>query len=123
MEGFKLYFEDGTSFEGKSIPKSDWRIAPEKKIIKMEYTMGNQTKVLEGYKQYNHLVENCAVLGAGVAIRAVLLMGRTEGQTTIITFDIQHKKVFIEHKEYGEEYGKQILAGWKDGILKEPSYY
>jgi len=123
MNGFKLYFEDGTSFMGQSIPKSDWSKAPEKKIIKMEYTLGNQTRVLQGYKQYNHLIENYAILGAGVSIRAVYLMARRKTTTLIITFDIQNKRVFIRHVKYGNEYGKQILSGWKEGLLNNPNYH
>ncbi len=123
MDGFKLYFEDETSFSGKTIPKPDWNKAPDKKIVKMEYTLGNQIRVLQGYKQYNHLYENYAVLGAGVSIRAVYIMGRTDDKTLIITYDIQNKKVLISHANYGEEYGKQILSGWKEGLLDNPNYH
>jgi len=122
MNGFKLYFEDNTIFEGKSIPKSDWSKAPDKKIIGMEYTLGDQTRILEGYKQYNHLVENYAIIGGGTGIRAVYLMGRTDNKTHIIIFDIQKKMILMKEVNYGEEYGKQILRGWKEGILNNPSY-
>ena len=59
---YKLFLTEG-EYTGKSTDGS-WKQAPNIPIIKMEYyyTM-NRKLVLQGYKEYNHLVEKIAVLG------------------------------------------------------------
>ena len=121
MNQFTVFYNDDTQFTGDPF-KSDWKkLDDTKQIIKLEYMLGNFCIVMQGFKQYNHLLE-CVALGVK-KITKVLLMGRQEGDTLIIVFDLKSNKIYKQSKPYGEEYGKQILSGWYAGILNEPKAY
>lgn len=127
---FKLIFEDNTSFQGNSF-EADWNKAPEKIIKAMQFICtnpvfvkqlnGKTTLTFVGYKQYNHLVEHEGGFGTKPYSSKIFLMARQEENTFIVTFDLKNKTIFKKQVPHGMEYGKQILAGWKDGILaKDP---
>lgn len=115
---FKLRNGKGTTVLGSGF-EGDWKnIGDDFKITELEYTFGDIKITMTGYKQYNHLLE-CVALGAKGIVK-IMLMGRTQDYTDIIGFDLKAKQLFRERKSIGEEYGKQILSGWKEGVLNEP---
>lgn len=118
MNKFNITYEDGTNFQGDPF-KSEWNnIDQSKKIIKFEYVVGQLYLALEGYKQYNHLLEYTALGQQGLV--KIFLMGRKEEITDIIVIDVKQNKIYKDEKPIYCEYGKQILSGWQEGILKEP---
>jgi hypothetical protein len=121
MNKFTVFYNDKTQFSGDPINK-DWiKVDDTKQITKLQYSLGNKCIVMEGFKQYNHLIEYVAL---GVKrIQKILLMGRKSNVTIIIIFDLQNSRIYKLNKAHGEEYGKQILAGWKNGILDNPKAY
>lgn len=122
MDYFKLHFEDGTIFQGQTIPNSNWNKSPDKKITMLEYSYDKGRVLLKGYKQYHHLYEQQAKMGHPTKITCVMIMGRTDDKTLVIIFDFKTGKVFTEFREYGKEYGNQILSNWKDGVLNNPNF-
>lgn len=118
MNKFIVYYEDGTQFSGNPL-KHDWyKIDETLKIIKFEYFFGKIGIVMEGFRQYNHLLEYHEL--GGKKLRRILLMGRTHDQTDIIVLDLKFNKVYKEVKPIYREYGKQILNGWQKGMLTTP---
>lgn len=121
MNKLTIFYNDGTYFSGDPFNK-DWvKVDDTKQITKFEYLLGNKCIIMSGFKQYNHLIEYVA-LGTK-RVQKILLMGRKEDITVIIIFDLQNGKIYKLNKPYGEEYGKQILAGWKNGILNNPKVF
>ena len=121
MKEFKVLFDDNTVFIGKQL-EGDWRKIPEdKKIIRLEYILGNHKIILTGYKQYNHLIEQVSFVVQ--KITNIFLMAREESRTFIITFNIKNKKITKRYVPIGKEYNNQILAGWKDGRYNQPKAY
>ena len=118
MNKFIVTYEDNTQFSGDPL-KSEWKKIDEtKKITKLEYLLDKIYIVMEGYKQYNHLLE-CAGLGQKGILR-ILLMGRTDEQTEIIVLDLKQNKIYKDFKPCYREYGEQILVGWQRGLLTTP---
>jgi len=118
MNHFKITYIDDTEFVGDQF-KSDWKkIDESKKIAKLEYTLGAMKIVMSGYKQFNHLLE-CVSMGVK-GITKIFLMGRKEDITEVIILDLATKSISKCSKEFGSEYGNQILAGWQEGKLDNP---
>lgn len=118
MDKFTVFYDDESHFSGNPL-KRDWnKIDSTKKIIKLEYNLGNILIIMEGYKQYNHTKERLGMGRNGIG--RILLMGRTNGDTEIIIIDLIKKKIGKQLKPCYEEYGKQILAGWQEGKLNNP---
>lgn len=113
---FKAYFIDGTTFEGRSLPDSQWNEMPDKPIEKLEYFFTNKKLIFEGYREYNHLFENKGGIGMPVKKTKLFLMGREENRTCIATFDLMERKLYLTYTHIGHEYSNQILGGWKKGI-------
>ena len=121
MNGFKILYTDKSIFEGDPFV-GDWvKVDNTKQIAKLEYVLGDSFIIMEGFKQYNHLKERVGLQVKGYT--KVILMGRTEGNSTLIIFDLLKNKIHKVQKPYGEEYGKQILSGWKQGMLNNPKVY
>ncbi len=121
MNEFKILYTDKSIFEGDPFA-GDWvKVDDTKQISKLEYILGNSYIIMEGFKQYNHLKERVGLQVKGYT--KVILMGRTEGNSTLIIFDLLKNKIHKVQKLYGEEYGKQILNGWKQGMLNNPKVY
>ncbi len=119
MNGFKILYTDGTEAEGDSF-KGDWKqLNVTKQIAKLQYVLGNSCVVMEGFKEYNHLKERVGLQVKGYT--KVLLMGRTNGNSLVIIFDLIKKNILKIEKPYGEEWGKQILDGWQEGQLTKPT--
>ena len=118
MNKFTVFYDDGTNFSGDPF-KSEWNnINVTKQIIKLEYVLGNSCVILEGYKQYNHLLEYVGLGQKGIT--RILLMGRTNDNTEIIVIDLKQNKIYKDFKPIYQEYGKQILNGWQKGMLMIP---
>jgi len=118
MNKFKVTYTDGTEFEGDPFI-GDWeKVDDTKQIAKLEYVLGNSCITMEGFKQYNHFKERLGMQVQGYA--KVILMGRTAGNSLLIIFELQTNKIYKVEKPFGEEWGKQILAGWCDGKLTTP---
>jgi|SRR3972149_5807686 len=121
MNNFIIEYTDGTQFQGNPL-ESDWvKIDASKSIKKLTYTFGNSGVILEGYSEYNHLLE-CVALGQK-GITAILLMGRMEDKTEIIIFDLKRNQLYKKITTKYEEYGNQILNGWQKGELNNPRAY
>jgi len=91
MNKFTILYDDNTTFSGNPL-KRDWmKIDQTKKILKLEYVLNKTLIVLEGYKQYNHLLEFVALGQKG--IQRILLMGRKNDDTDIIIIDLRKNKI------------------------------
>ncbi len=118
MNKFLITYTDGTTFEGDPFV-GDWKkVDDTKQIAKLEYVLGNSCIIMEGFKQYNHFKECVGLQVKGYT--KVILMGRTADKSLLIIFDLQKNKIYKVQTPYGEEWGKQILAGWCDGKLTIP---
>lgn len=115
MNKFIVTYTDGTKLEGDAF-NGDWKkVDDTKQITKLEYVLGNCSAMMQGFKQYNHFKER---LGGQVqGYSNVVLMGRTNGNTLLIIFDLLKNQIHKVEKAYGNEYGRQILNGWQDGLL------
>jgi len=118
MNKFTVFYNDGTNFSGNPL-KSEWKkIDDTKQIIKLEYILDKICITMEGYKQFNHLLE-CVAFGQK-GIQKIFLMGRTNEQTEIIILDLKLNKIYKDFKPCYREYGEQILDGWQEGLLSTP---
>jgi len=118
MNKFLITYTDGTVFEGDPFV-GDWKkIDDTKQIAKLDYVLGNSCITMEGFKQYNHFKERLGMQVQGYS--KVILMGRTEGNSLLIIFDLKTNQLYKVEKSFGEEYGKQILTGWQEGKLTTP---
>lgn len=121
MNKFIVYYSDKTQFSGDPF-KSDWnKIDDTKQITKFVYVLGNSCIIMQGFKQYNHLKEKLGLQVRGLS--KILLMGRREKDTLVITLDIIKNKIIKKMVPHGKEYGDQILAGWQEGLLNDPKAY
>ncbi len=119
MNQFKILYSDGTEVVGDAF-KGDWKkLNDTKQIVKLEYVLGNSCIIMEGFKQYNHFKERVGLQKSGYL--KVILMGRTEGNSLLIIFDLIKNKIYKVEKPYGKEYGMQILDGWQTGQLTKPT--
>lgn len=119
---YKLFLQEGI-FTGKSIDGS-WKTPLDTPILKMEYyyTMSRKL-VLQGYKEYNHLVEKLAVIGTGQEVLSkIIICGRTNVNTDVFTIDLKTRLISHKQVEIGQEYNRQELRGWKIGLLDNPGW-
>jgi hypothetical protein len=79
MNKFTVTYENGTTFSGDPLKKEWKNINPSLKIIKFEYLLDKVLITMEGYGQYNHLLEHVGMGQKGIAL--ILLMGRTYEET------------------------------------------
>ena len=118
MNKFIVYYEDGTTFEGNPL-QHDWKKIDETKIIvKLEYVFNKAGVLMEGYKEYNHLLEYAQMGAKG--LQRILLMGRTDEESQIVVLDLKQNKCYRDYKPAYREYGDQILNGWQKGKLTTP---
>lgn len=121
MNKFVVYYKDGSSFQGNPF-QTDWKkVDPDKIVTKFEYYMPKFKITMEGYKQYNHLLE-CVGFGK-TNINKIMLMGRKNEYTDIVIIDLKRNIVSQGERSYGKEYGNQILDGWVNGELNDPRIY
>lgn len=117
---FKLTYVDGDTFTGQLLKGNDWVRSPEKKIVKLEYVLGNKKLTFEGFKQYVQVYEQVVFQSYGIT--QALVIGRTENYSLIFTFNFKTKQVTREKVMIGQEYRGMILSGWKEGELTIPKY-
>lgn len=121
MNKFTVIYDDNTELSGNPL-NSEWKkIDDAKEIIRLIYQLGNSCIIMEGYKQYNHLLEFVSLGVKG--LNRVLLMGRTDADTEIIILDVRNGKIYKDFRPCYQEYGKQILDGWQKGKLTTPKSY
>jgi len=115
---YKVTFEDDTIFEGGSPTESKWNDMPKKRIKKLEYTIGNQTILMEGYEAYNHATERHYKVSKGVEIKILWLMVKKENDIMIIKYDLRTRRIDYDVAEWGKEWRGKPTSGWKLGIPK-----
>ena len=121
MNKFTVFYTDNTQFSGDPF-KKDWiKIDESKQIVKLEYVLGNCNAKMSGFKQYNHCKERLGLQVKGYG--KVILFGRTDGNSLLIIFDLLKNEIYKITKPYGQEYGKQIIAGWQRGKLNNPEAF
>lgn len=120
---FEVTFIDNDVFTGDPL-NGDWKEVPETRYIKkIVYSLGNRTLTFEGYAEYNHCVEHVATLQGHSRITKVMVMCRDKSSTTVFTFNIDKGKITRQICPIGQEYGGQILTGWKPGEYEKPKAY
>lgn len=75
---FVVYFEDGSVVQGNPLgsPDTGWNHLPDKPISKLAYINPyGDTIVLQGYQEYNHMLECLMPMGQRPYITDVYLMG------------------------------------------------
>ena len=115
---YKIVFEDNTEFNG-GVPKdSKWNEMPNKKIKILLYNLKDRILSLEGYREYNHIVEKCTGVGNKIdMVSKILLMGKVDDVVHIITIDFVKGKLLKNITPIGKEYNnKPIISGWKKGL-------
>jgi len=121
MNKFTVFYSDDSKFEGDPFRK-DWiKIDDTKQIVKVEYLLGKSCVMMQGYSEYNHNKEHFGLSRKG--IMRILLMGRKENKSDIIILNLVEKTITKKITPLFQEYGNQILTGWKTGILNNPKSY
>ncbi|MBN1467715.1 MAG: hypothetical protein JW924_03235 [Fusobacteriaceae bacterium] len=112
---YKVYFEDGSIFEGGSPTNSKWNDMSKKSIVKLEYAVCNKQVIMEGYEAYNHVIEHCITVGKA-EISRLWLMVKKDTDTLIIKFDLRTGKIDYDAVDFGKEWRGKPVTGWKPGI-------
>ena len=118
---YKVYFEDGTVFQGGPYSESKWNEMPDKLITKIIYNIDGITKkfLLENFEAYNHLVRRGQSSKGGIS--TVILMAKWKDEVYQIWLDLINKKVKKLKAPWGEEYFQRAHSGWKIGkVLGQP---
>ena len=76
---------------------------------------------MQGFKEYNHGKERLGLQVKGYG--KIILFGRTDNNSLLIIFDLLKNEICKMIKPYGQEYGKQIIAGWQRGKLNNPEAF
>lgn len=118
---FNITFNDNSCFLGESF-NSDWLKVPELPIQRLIFSFGGLRLTLNGYEEYNHLIENIALMGKRNIVSKILIIGRKHNDAYIFEFDLRNKKFQKNVLPIGQEYNNMILKGWKKGISTEPKY-
>ncbi|MEK7368519.1 MAG: hypothetical protein AABZ62_02540 [Planctomycetota bacterium] len=129
---FVVTFQDGGVAEGSPLGSLDtgWNNLPDKPIEKLAYTnpYGDQI-VLQGYREYNHMVECVQHIGGRPHVTDVYLMGagRSGGDDTVVVYKLtafqksdndpfQAGDVSVRVHLRGQEYLGSETWGWRRGI-------
>lgn len=115
---YEILFKDEETYSAKSLDGM-WTIPPQKPIKSLKYFFNDKFLVMEGYEAYNHLIEKISIQGSRNMVTQIILMGRNHDSTDLIMFDFKRKKILKETVDIGYEYGKQILNGWREGVVGE----
>ena len=118
---YKVYFEDGTVFQGGPYSESKWNEMPDKPIIKILYEIKNITKeiLLENFEAYNHVFRSGQ--SSKGEISTVILMAKWKDEVYQIWLDLVNKKPEKFKTPWGEEYFQRAHSGWKRGkVLGRP---
>lgn len=113
---YKIFYKDGTIFQGGEYYDSKWNDMPKKPIQKLEYKLNGKTVIMENYSAYNHHFERISRLGKGEIHTKVILMARKKEDVLLLIYDIRKKKFDYDVAEIGKEYNNKPVTGWKEGI-------
>lgn len=121
---FKITFADMSIEEGKSTDGSWKTLKSTEPILKLEYSYTYSKKlVLQGYEEYNHLVEKQAIIGQSEAvITKIFVMGRRAEVADVFTIDLKTRQVTKKTVALGQEYQGQETTGWRPGVSSNPGY-
>jgi len=114
---FKLIFEDGSVFEGRSMNK-DWNATPTKRVTEMLFCFAGVNVHLKNYALYNHLFETVESLGGKKRVTKFLIMGSKSRTTDIFEYDLVKKRFARRVVKIGDEYRGMKIFGWKAGFKK-----
>lgn len=124
---FMIHFEDGEIAIGKPLGSMDtgWNDLPEKPISKLAYMNPyGDLLVLQGYEEYNHMVECLQNMGQRPFIHEVYLMGAKGGKVVVYRIRVFQKSaedpiqvgdITVRVTERGKEYLDSETWGWRKG--------
>ncbi len=127
-------FQDGEVVEGKPLgsPDTGWNDLPDKPIEKLAYTnpYGDQI-VLQGYQEYNHMIECVQHVGGRPYVTDIYLMGSRhngeDDEDRVVVYkltafqrsdDDSHQVGDLSVRVYprGREYLSSETWGWRRGV-------
>jgi len=114
---FKLEYVDGSEAYG-NLFKGDWKKVPEKEIKCIVFAFLNKRLKLEGFKEYNILVERCQSLSGGERILKVSVVGRKENGSEVWEFDLDLRQLKRIIKPCFMEFDGMMVRGWRKGTDK-----
>lgn len=112
---FSITFEDNSAFSGDSL-KGDWNLIPDQKIKSMVFSYGRVTLFLAQYEAYGHFLQNVCMMGQGTKITKFFIVGRKKNGSDLFHFDLKQNSVTRIQAKKGEEFGTQVVTGWKTGL-------
>jgi len=104
---------DEIVFYGGDLNDSKWNRIPDLPIKKIEYNLFTKTIIMQGFEQYNHLIEHVSILNKTNMITKTFLLGLNRDRIDRITFDIVKNKIVHDTIDISE-YNK--TSGWKTGV-------
>jgi hypothetical protein len=114
---YKVYFIDGTEFQGGEPQDSKWNEIPDKPIQKLEYQLVKIPVILENFEAYNHIVEKVQFVNkAGNKITKLILMAKKRDKVYQLIYDFEKGKAFKAQTLWGKEYLNNPVTGWKKGV-------
>jgi hypothetical protein len=123
---YVVFFEDGSHIVDRNpFVGGRWKMIPNKKIVRMDYIIGNTKFTLDGYEGYNHFYYREGILQVNSKITQFGMMGVYQGAVQILEFDIKQNKVGLRKCNFGQEgYKSKPLSGWREGCKGlEPKHY
>ena len=113
---YKVFFADGTTWDGGHYTNSKWFDMPDKEITKIEYSLTEQTLVLEGFESYGHIVGridgvNFKFKGIGY----VIIMGKWKHKVWQTEFNFIKGLIIKRVVNYGEENNGRQDTSWHNG--------
>jgi hypothetical protein len=125
---FIAHLCNGQVVEGKALGTGDtgWRDLPDVPIERLAYVNPyGDTMVLQGYEEYNHIVECVMSVGGVPTIYEVYLMGAKGDKVVVyrmtVTFKnyafVQPGDVIVRVVDRGKEYLETETQGWRKGIV------
>ena len=121
---YKVFFADGSEFNGGDILESQWNEMPDKSIVRLQYSLFGINLIFEGFEAYNHISEKVVFLNDPrkaaqpvPRISRIILMGKWRGSIYEVIYDFAQAKVFQRVEPYNQKY-----TGWKKGTF-DPNCY
>ena len=117
---YKVFFEDGTEWQGGHYSDSKWFEMPDKPIVKIEYSLTEKVLVLEGFEAYGHIVARADGVNVGFkSIPYVIIMGKLHEKVYQTVYDFEKGTVYTKLANYGEENQGKKDSSWHIGLYKE----
>jgi hypothetical protein len=133
---FIAYLSNGKVMEGKALGTGDtgWRDLPDVPIERLSYVNPyGDTLTLQGYEEYNHMVECVMSVGGVPTIYEVYLMGAKGGKVVVYRMAVTRRNelalnrsgsglvqpgdVVVRVVDRGKEYLGTETRGWRKGIV------